>query len=95
MTCEAAHFLVAYMSGLPLEEYGREHLGYPLKTRPTGMHKYLDLTVHTGMLYLTRYWYACFTELQVTSDGYVQMPRPHSRYWYEKYAVYFLRVSRV
>lgn len=34
--CEAAHLLLAYMCGLPLQEYRREHVGYPLRERPTG-----------------------------------------------------------
>jgi len=33
---EAAHLLVAYLCGLPLQEYRREHVGYPLRERPTG-----------------------------------------------------------
>jgi len=36
ITCEAAHLLLAYLCGLPLEEYSRKHVGYPLKPRPTG-----------------------------------------------------------
>jgi len=36
VTCEAAHLLVAYICGLPLEAYSRQYVGYPLKSRPTG-----------------------------------------------------------
>jgi hypothetical protein len=33
---EAAHLLLGYICGLPIEDYSRKHIGYPLKPRPTG-----------------------------------------------------------
>ena len=36
ITCEAAHLLAAYLCGLPLAAYAREHVGYPIKKLPTG-----------------------------------------------------------
>ncbi|EKX40625.1 hypothetical protein GUITHDRAFT_113413 [Guillardia theta CCMP2712] len=36
LVSEAAHLMVAYMCGLPVQEYRREYIGYPLRTRPTG-----------------------------------------------------------
>lgn len=34
--CEAGHLLMAWICGLPLQEYRREYVGYPLPDRPTG-----------------------------------------------------------
>lgn len=36
LVCEAAHLLVAWLCGTPLQEYRREHAGYPVRERPTG-----------------------------------------------------------
>ncbi|KAJ1478818.1 hypothetical protein T484DRAFT_1903959 [Baffinella frigidus] len=36
LVSEAAHLLVAWLCGVPLQEYQREHVGYPVRERPTG-----------------------------------------------------------
>jgi len=33
---EAGHMLMAYLCGVPISEYSRVHVGYPIRSRPTG-----------------------------------------------------------
>eukprot|EP00281_Chroomonas_sp_CCMP1168_P024512 CAMPEP_0206230284 /NCGR_PEP_ID=MMETSP0047_2-20121206/10171_1 /ASSEMBLY_ACC=CAM_ASM_000192 /TAXON_ID=195065 /ORGANISM="Chroomonas mesostigmatica_cf, Strain CCMP1168" /LENGTH=493 /DNA_ID=CAMNT_0053653685 /DNA_START=230 /DNA_END=1711 /DNA_ORIENTATION=+ len=36
LLCEAGHLLMSWICGLPLQDFERQHVGYPLKDRPTG-----------------------------------------------------------